>query len=161
MDCIYIAPLSKALYNLCLSFTHSPIHTPTAIGCHARHQPARQVQLGVRCLTQGLRHAQGGIRTGNPPTARRQLLPPESYGCNASTACICVAAFVICSMVCLIAGVQYKIYEMNNSIWKNIQQLSMQMVYYSLLGKFQHRNRPLWLHFTWFSRCITEMATVW
>ena len=23
MDCIYIAPLSKALYNLCLSFTHS------------------------------------------------------------------------------------------------------------------------------------------
>ena len=54
MDCIYIAPLSKALYNLCLSFTHSPhIHTPTAIGCHARYQPARQEQLGVRCLAQG------------------------------------------------------------------------------------------------------------
>ena len=59
MDCIYIAPLSKALYNLCLSFTHSPIHpfthshTPTAIGCHARYQAARQERLGVRCLAQG------------------------------------------------------------------------------------------------------------
>ena len=57
MDCIYIAPLSKALYNVCLSFTHSPvhthIHTPTAIGCHARYQPARQEQLGVRCPAQG------------------------------------------------------------------------------------------------------------
>ena len=26
MDCIYIAPLSKALYNLCLSFTHTFTH---------------------------------------------------------------------------------------------------------------------------------------
>ena len=37
--------------------SHSPIHThiytPTAIGCHARYQPARQEQLGVRCLAQG------------------------------------------------------------------------------------------------------------
>ena len=32
---------------------HTHIHTPTAIGCHARHQPARQEQLGVRCLAQG------------------------------------------------------------------------------------------------------------
>ena len=59
MDCIYIAPLSKALYNFCLSFTHSytHTHTPTAIGCHARNHarnhPARQEQLGVRCLAQG------------------------------------------------------------------------------------------------------------
>ena len=57
MDCIYIAPLSKALYNLCLSFTHSHIHThihtPTAIGCHARYQSARQEQLGFRRLAQG------------------------------------------------------------------------------------------------------------
>ena len=57
MDCIYIAPLSKALYNSCLSFTHTHththIHTPTAIGCHVRYQPARQEQLGVRCLAQG------------------------------------------------------------------------------------------------------------
>ena len=29
MDCIYIAPLSKALYNLCLSFTHSHTHSHT------------------------------------------------------------------------------------------------------------------------------------
>ena len=29
MDCIYIAPLSKALYNLCLSFTHSHKHSHT------------------------------------------------------------------------------------------------------------------------------------
>ena len=48
MDYIYIAPLSKALYNLCLPFTHS--HTN---GCHARYQPACQEQLGVRCLAQG------------------------------------------------------------------------------------------------------------
>ena len=55
MDCIYKAPLSKALYNLCLSFTHSRTHTntPTVIGCHARYQTARQEQLGVRCLAQG------------------------------------------------------------------------------------------------------------
>ena len=51
MDCIYIALLSKALYNLCLSFTHP--FTPTAIGCHARYQPARQEQSGVRRLAQG------------------------------------------------------------------------------------------------------------
>ena len=33
------------------TFTH--IHTPTAIGCHARYQPAHQEQLGVRRLAQG------------------------------------------------------------------------------------------------------------
>ena len=27
--CIYIAPLSKALYNVCLSFTHSLSHSHT------------------------------------------------------------------------------------------------------------------------------------
>ena len=32
---------------------HTHIHTSTAIGCHARYQPARQEQLGVRCLAQG------------------------------------------------------------------------------------------------------------
>ena len=47
MEGIYIAPLSKALYNVCLSFTHS--HTK----CHERYQPARQEQLGVRRLAQG------------------------------------------------------------------------------------------------------------
>ena len=34
MDCIYIAPLSKALYNLCLSFTHSHPFTPINITCN-------------------------------------------------------------------------------------------------------------------------------
>ena len=38
-----------------LMHSHSPIHThtSTAIGCHAKYQPARQEQLGVRCLAQG------------------------------------------------------------------------------------------------------------
>ena len=50
----YIAPLSKALYNLCLLFTiHTYIHTPMAIGCHARYQPACQEQFRGRCLAQG------------------------------------------------------------------------------------------------------------
>ena len=33
--------------------SHTHIHTPTAIGCHARYQPARQEQSGVRRLAQG------------------------------------------------------------------------------------------------------------
>ena len=45
-------------------------YTPTAIGCHARCQPAHQEQLGVRCLAQG--HTQGGIE---PATLR---LPDDS-----------------------------------------------------------------------------------
>ena len=69
---IYIAPLSKALYNFDSSHSpfHTHIHTPTAIGCHARHQSARQEQLGVRRLAQG--HTQGGIK---PATLR---LPDDS-----------------------------------------------------------------------------------
>ena len=43
---------TKALYNLCLSFTHSLIHS-TAIGCHAGYQPARQEEFRVRHLAQG------------------------------------------------------------------------------------------------------------
>ena len=45
----------KRLYpkRFTIDASHSPIHTPTAIGCHARYQPARQEQLGVRCLAQG------------------------------------------------------------------------------------------------------------
>ena len=67
---IYIAPLSKALYNLCLSFTHSHTHThtPTAIGCHARYQPACQEKLGSVSCSGTLRHAQGGIE---PATLRQ------------------------------------------------------------------------------------------
>ena len=65
MDCIYIA-----LYNLCLSFTHS--HTPTAIGSHARYQPAHQEQFGSVSCSGTLRHAQSGIE---PATLR---LPDNS-----------------------------------------------------------------------------------
>ena len=36
-----------------MPFIHTHIHTTTAIGCHSRYQPARQEQLGVRCLAQG------------------------------------------------------------------------------------------------------------
>ena len=52
---VYLAPLSKALYNLCLiyPFAHTLTHSPMAIGCRARCQPARQEQSGVRCLAQG------------------------------------------------------------------------------------------------------------
>ena len=32
---------------------HTHTHTPTAIGCHARYQPASQEELGVRRLAQG------------------------------------------------------------------------------------------------------------
>ena len=41
------------LYSAFHSPLHTDIHTPTAIGCHARYQPAHQEQLGVRCLAQG------------------------------------------------------------------------------------------------------------
>ena len=51
---------------------HTHIHTPTAIGCHARYQPARQEQLSVRGLAQGHWHYQGGIE---PATLR---LPDDS-----------------------------------------------------------------------------------
>ena len=54
---------------------HTHIHTPTAIGCHARYQPAREEQLGVRRLA----HGHFDTPSGNPLTARRVLLPPEPY----------------------------------------------------------------------------------
>ena len=58
---LYSAFIQSAVQLMLLihPFTH------TAIGCHARYQPARQEQLGVRCLAQG--HAQGGIE---PATLR-------------------------------------------------------------------------------------------
>ena len=66
---LYIAPLSKALYNLCLSSPfHTHIHTPT---CHASYQSAHLEQLGVRCL------AQGHFDTSRVGLNRQQLLPPE------------------------------------------------------------------------------------
>ena len=48
---LYSAFIQSAVQFMPLIHTH--IHTPTAIGCHARYQPARQEQLGVRCLAQG------------------------------------------------------------------------------------------------------------
>ena len=45
--------------------SHSPIHTPTAIGCHARYQPSSSGAIRGR-------HAQGGIE---PATLR---LPDDS-----------------------------------------------------------------------------------
>ena len=59
---IYIAPLSKELYIYKAPLSKSAVqfmplihtyHTPKAIGCYARYQPARQEQSGVRCLAQG------------------------------------------------------------------------------------------------------------
>ena len=54
--------LSKAFIQSAVQFMPL-IHTPKAIGCHARHQPARQEQLGV--ISGTLRHAQGGIEPAN------------------------------------------------------------------------------------------------
>ena len=52
---LYSAFIQSALQFMPLihPFTHTHIHTPTAIGCHARHRPTHQEQLGVRCLAQG------------------------------------------------------------------------------------------------------------
>ena len=50
MGCIYIALLSKALYNLCLTFTHAHTHSYTVgRGTRAGLQPAQreQLELGV------------------------------------------------------------------------------------------------------------------
>ena len=65
---------------------HTHIHTPTAIGCHARYQPARQEQFwGLDVLLKDTSTRPGWDRNGNPPTARRQLLPPEPYRLNNQT----------------------------------------------------------------------------
>ena len=51
---LYSAFIQSAVQfmHLIHPFTHTHIHTTTAIGCHARYQPARQEQLRVRCLAQ-------------------------------------------------------------------------------------------------------------
>ena len=68
MDCIYIAPLSKALYNFCLSFTHTFTHQRRLAAMQGTNQ---LVRLGV--LLRDTSTRPGWDRTGNPPTARRQL----------------------------------------------------------------------------------------
>ena len=80
---IYIAPLSKALYIYIAPLSkasHSPIHThihtPTAIGCHARYQPACQEQLGVRCLAQGHFDTPRGGSNRQPSDCQTTALTP-------------------------------------------------------------------------------------
>ena len=82
MDCIYIAPLSKALYNLCLSFIHPFTHTFTHQRRLAAMQGTNQLvrsNWGLGVLLWDTSTRPGWDRTGNPPTARRLLLPPELY----------------------------------------------------------------------------------
>ena len=54
-DCIYLLMvnglhLSSAFLHITIYASHSHIHTPTAIGCHARFRPACQEQSGVGVL---------------------------------------------------------------------------------------------------------------
>ena len=73
MDCIYIAPLSKALYNWCFSFTHSHTRSRT----NGDWLPCKVTNRLVRSnwgfgVSKTLWHAQGGIE---PATLR---LPDDS-----------------------------------------------------------------------------------
>lgn len=67
MHCFNLHKQQNALHNI--SITHS--HT-TQWSCHARHRPARRVQLAFFCLPQGrLRTCTGGggrAKTANPGT---------------------------------------------------------------------------------------------
>ena len=58
---------------------HIHIHTPTAIGCHARYQPARQEQLGVGCLAQGHFDTPRVGSNWQPFDCQTTALPPEPY----------------------------------------------------------------------------------
>ena len=69
--------------------SHSPIHihihTPRAIGCHARYHQLVRSNWGLGVLLRDTLTCPdtstrpGWDRTSSPPTARRQLLPPELY----------------------------------------------------------------------------------
>ena len=78
---LYSAFIQSALQFLPLihPFTHTftHIHTPTAIGCHARYQPARQEQLGVRCLAQGHFDTPRVGSNRQPSDCQTTALPPE------------------------------------------------------------------------------------
>ena len=74
---IYIAPLTKALYNVCLSFTHS--HTKRQLAAMQGTNQLVRSNWGLGVLLRDTSTHPGQDRTGNPPTARRQLLPPEPY----------------------------------------------------------------------------------
>ena len=58
---------------------HPFTRTPTAIGCHARHQPARQEQLGVRRLAQGHFDTARLGSNRQPSDCQTTALPPEPY----------------------------------------------------------------------------------
>ena len=52
---------------------------PTAIGCHARYQPARQEQLGVRRLAQGHFDTARVGSNRQPSDCQTTALPPEPH----------------------------------------------------------------------------------
>ena len=72
MDCIYIAPLSKALYSLCLSFTHTFTHQRQLAAMQGTNQLVRS-NWGLGVLLRDTSTRPGWDRTGNPPTARLLL----------------------------------------------------------------------------------------
>ena len=72
---LYSAFIQSALQFLPLILI---FHTPTAIGCHARSQPARQEQLGVRCLAQGHFNTPR-VGSNRQPSACQTALPPEPH----------------------------------------------------------------------------------
>ena len=78
---LYSAFIQSAFYNFFASHSpiHTHIHTPTAIGCHARYQPARQEQLGVRCLAQGHFDTPRVGSNRQPSDCQTTALPPEPY----------------------------------------------------------------------------------
>ena len=85
MDCIYIVPLSKAMYNLCLSFTHSHTHSHTNsdwLPCKAPTSLSGAIEGSVSC-SETLRHAQGGIK---PATLR---LPDDSSNTKQGYVILC------------------------------------------------------------------------
>ena len=84
MDCIYIAPLSKALYNLCLSFTRSHTHQRRLAAMQGTDRLVRS-NRGLGVLLSDTSTRPRWDRTGNPLTARRQLLPPEPHRPNKRT----------------------------------------------------------------------------
>ena len=78
---LYSAFIQSALQFLPLihPFTHTHIHTPTAIGCHARYQPAHQEQLGVRRLAQGHFDTPRVGSNRQPSDCQTTALPPEPH----------------------------------------------------------------------------------
>ena len=80
-----IVPLSKALYNF-FTHTHTHTHTHTLILSHTHGDwMPRKVPtgssgaIGLGVSLRDTSTIPGWDRTGNPPTARRQLLPPEPH----------------------------------------------------------------------------------